>query len=118
MNLRRSTIGFVLFLLAVLSRTTMPLAMTQVGFDPIANAPICSHDGATQQAPHDDGTPFADHGHCAFACCQTFFAAPDAVVAPSVVAIGTRIQWRPGLSAPLDNLSLLARRARGPPSFS
>ena len=118
MNLRRSTIGFVLFLLAVLSRATMPFAMPQVGFDPIANAPICSHDGSTQQAPSDGGIPHVDHQHCAFACCQTFVAASDVVASPSIVTIETRIDWRPSSSTPLDNLSVLARRARGPPTFS
>lgn len=118
MNLRRSTIGLVLFLLAVLSRTTMPFAMAQVGFDPIANAPICSHDGSTQQAPTDGGGSLVDHHHCAFACCQAFVAAPDVAAALSIVAIETQIEWRPSSSAPLANLSLLARRARGPPLFS
>jgi hypothetical protein len=117
-NLRRSTIGFVLFLLAALSRTTMPLAMAQVGFDPIANAPICFHDGGSPVAPGDGGAPLVDHQHCAFACCQVFVAAPDALAAPSIVTIGTRVEWRPNARPRLENISLLARRARGPPSFS
>ena len=119
MNLRRSTLGLLLFLLALLSRTTAPYAMTQVVFDPIANAPICFHDGgSSQQAPKDGGAPVADHQHCALACCQAFVPAPDTIATPAYVVVERRLDWRPAPATSEEPRFLVRYPARGPPVFS
>lgn len=117
MKLRQSSIGLLLFLLVMMSRTLGSFAMA-AEFDPIANAPICYHQGAADEAPKDAGAPLVDHQKCALDCCQVFVTAPDIGANPAAIIIERRIVWLqsiPSLSAKSRDFSYTAR---GPPTLS
>ncbi|MDE2361283.1 MAG: hypothetical protein KGM42_01285 [Hyphomicrobiales bacterium] len=118
MSLRRSSFGLLLFLLALTSRAITPFAMMQLGFDPLAAAPICSQGDGAHDAPRDGGVPLAQDQHCAYACCQVFVAATDSVASSAPVIVAYVLPWNSARASAPPPAPALAYVARGPPVFS
>ncbi len=116
--MRRNCIGIVLFALALLGRLLVPMAAEAHAADPLADAPICTHDGAgvPQSAPE----PLPDHRSACDALCCTLGAA---FAPPSTIVIAVRHASAPATWRALDRTQttprLIAREpARGPPTLS
>lgn len=117
-GMRRSFLGPLLVALAVLSRLLMPLAAEARAADPLANVPICMHDG--------NGMPVSDgnrdgHAHelCLMLCCHVVPPLADAtprIASPTTVA--ALVEWDRRVTAIVVQRALDSHRARGPPALS
>lgn len=116
--MRRSFLGPLLVALAVLTRLLMPLAAEARAADPLANAPICMHDG--NGAPvQDSGRDSHAHELCLMLCCHV--VPPLADAAPrlaSPTSVAALVEWDRRVTAIVVQRALDSHRARGPPALS
>jgi hypothetical protein len=116
--MRRNCIGIVLFALALLGRLVLPLAAEAHTADPLADAPICTHDGSA--VPPSAPEPLPDHRSACDALCCTLGAAfaPPVTLVIAVVHASAPATWR-ALERTQRAPRLIARQpARGPPKLS
>lgn len=117
-GMRRSFLGPLLVALAVLTRLLMPLAAEARAADPLANAPICMHDG--KGAPvQDSGRDGHAHELCLMLCCHV--VPPLADAAPrlaSPTSVAALVEWDRRVTAIVVQRALDSHRARGPPALS
>ena len=116
--MRRSSLAFVFIALALLSRLLTPLVAEARGFDPLSDAPICTHDGSSQDTGRPDGNP-AHHSACDLICCHV--APPLADNTPVIHGVlmrATLVAWHRRTASIVIARALETHRARGPPSIS
>lgn len=118
--MRRNCIGIVLFALALLGRLVLPMAAEADAADPLADAPICTHDGSAA-VPQSAPEPLPDHHRACHALCCTFGAAaaapPPSDITPIIHAWALAVWPAPDRTQTAPRL--IAREpARGPPTLS
>lgn len=117
-GMRRSFLGPLLIALAVLSRLLLPLAAEARAADPLANAPICMHDGSGAPV-HDSGGDGSSHELCLMLCCHV--APPLADAAPRIASpamVAALVEWDRRVTSIVVARALDSHRARGPPALS
>lgn len=114
--MRRSNLAILLVALALLSRLLAPLAVEARVFDPLADAPICTHDGGAPGVAERGDAPASTHTWCELICCQV---APVFVAEPPSRFVQHRaakiIVWKRENDVSLSRNAWTAHRARGPP---
>ncbi len=115
--MRRSSLAIFLVALALLSRLLAPLAVEARGFDPLVDAPICTHDGGVSGSADRGDVPTSAHTWCELSCCQV---APGFAAVPPSTFVQHRaakiIVWQHKNDASVARQASTAHRARGPPN--